>query len=419
MSQRHILVLGGGHGQLSLINRLKEQNIRVAVQDQNPHCPARSLADDFVEADTRDHIAAADAAIRYGVDAVLTTGTDQPVLAAARAAEARGCPSMFSEETALALTDKEVMKSVLTNAGVRTPKYRIAGAGSGLEVLNGLKKPFVIKPVDSQGQRGVMMLNSPDDFLRYRDESLKWSRRGRLIVEEYHRNQEITVSGWVYRGNTSIWAVTDRVTRDFPPHIGLCLAHRYPSVYAAGYNDEVKNLTLRCVEALGVYNGPIYFQFLISDSGIMVNETAGRLGGAYEDISLPPVCGTDLLGILIAGAVNGRANPDDEEFNVPLSASSFAVPLMFCHPGKVNSNGNTGQIMNFPGITSFKYLLPPGTLVRNPANSIQRAAYMVVHGESPSDVNRILKRVWPRIRVVNSEGRQSLRNTIGYALNPN
>ncbi|RKX72198.1 MAG: carboxylate--amine ligase, partial [Spirochaetes bacterium] len=223
-----VLVLGGGSGQLSLIIRLKEKNIQVVLQDRDEHCPGRILADKFVPLDTCDAPGAGDTAVRYKVDAVLTAGTDQPVLAAALAAEKRGCPSLINPETALALTDKEVMKAELNTAGIRSPEYRLAGPGDGIEALKGLRVPLVIKPVDSQGQRGVVKLETPEEFLQYRDSSLKWSRRKRLIVEEYHPNREITVSGWVYRRETHIWAVTDRVTRDFPPHIGLCLAHRYP-----------------------------------------------------------------------------------------------------------------------------------------------------------------------------------------------
>lgn len=419
MKNESCLVLGGGTGQLSLIRRLKEKGIHVVLQDRNAKCPARFMADEFVTADTCNSEAAIESARRFKVDSVLTSGTDQPVLAAARAAEERGCPTLISSETALAVTDKEIMKSALVRAGLNTPKYRFAGPGDGAVVLKGLKAPIVVKPVDSQGQRGVVRLESSRDFLRYRDASLKWSRRGRLIIEEYHPNREITVSGWVYRGETSIWAVTDRVTRDFPPHIGLCMAHRYPSAYAASHRSEIRNLTRKCVRALGIENGPLYFQFLIIASGILINETAARLGGAYEDISLPPVCGTDLNEILIGGAMKGYADPEKTEYGFPVGAASFAVPLMFCRQGRIAFTAEEKPVLSFPGVTSFRYLLAKGTVIGPPTNSVQRAAYMVVHGDSPAEVNRILRRTWPRIRLKDREGRQLIRKTLGYALNPN
>lgn len=418
MVKEKCLVLGGGQGQMTLIRRLKEKGIVVILQDRDPLCPARSLADFFVQADTTDSDSASEAAVLYKVDAVITAGTDQPVLAAAKAAAGRGCPSLLSEDCGAAVTDKETMKSRLGSAGVSMPRCRFADPGSETEVLSGLKPPYVLKPVDSQGQRGVVRLNNAEDFVIHRDSSLKWSRRKRLIVEEYHPNREITVSGWVYNGSAAIWAVTDRVTKDYSPHIGLCLAHRYPSVYAAGMEEEVYDITAKCCSALGIENGPIYFQYLITDSGILVNETAARLGGAYEDISLPPVCGKDPIELLISGSFNGKADPESKQHQVPVLAKSFSVPLMFCKPGTIATRGDRRRIVQFPGVTAFDYLLEPGILVRPPENSVQRAAYMVIHGKSPADVERTLKRVWPRVKLLDSEGRQLVRNTIGYARNP-
>ncbi len=412
------LVLGGGAGQLSLLKRLNERDIHIVLQDRNKGCPGRKLADDFVPYDTCDILEAGNTARRFKVDAVITAGTDQPVLSAAHAAESRGCPSLINSETALGVTDKEVMKALLKNSGIKTADYRMAGPEDNLDIVDGLKVPLVIKPVDSQGQRGVVKLETPEEFLKYRDSSLKWSRRKRLIIEEYHSNREITISGWVYRRKTIIWAVTDRVTRDFPPHIGLCLAHRFPSAYAASGGTEVADITRECVRALGIENGPIYFQFLLTDSGILVNETAARLGGAFEDISLPPVCGIDLLEILIGGSLSGEANPDMDEYSAPLTAGAFTVPLMFCREGKIAAIENEEKIRGIPGVTSFGYLLKEGTVIGPPTNSVQRASYLIIHGNSPTEVNRVLRRTWPGIKMTDGKGRQLIRNTIGYALNP-
>lgn len=412
------LVLGGGRGQLRLIRQMKELGIRVVLQDRNPLCTAAPLADEFVTADTRDATTAADAAKRYRVDAVLTAGTDQPVLTAAQAAAARGCPSFLSEETARAVTDKEIMKTTLVSAGLPVPRFRFAGPNDGIEILRGLQAPYVVKPVDSQGQRGVLRIEKTELFPVARDEALEWSNRKRIIVEEYHPNREITVSGWVHHGRVKIWAVTDRVTKDFLPHIGICLAHRYPSAYASGRLNETKHLVESCTATLGIQEGPLYYQFLVTDEGILINETAARLGGAYEDESLPPVCGVDPVGILINGSVNGSANPDNADFAVPINASAFAVPLMFCNPGTIAFHGSIRAVRSLTGVTAFDYLLPPKTVIETVRNSVQRAAYMVVHGPTTAAVNGTLKKAIRRTAILNFEGRNLLRNTLGYTLNP-
>lgn len=413
-----VLVLGGGSGQIPLLRRLAGKGVQIVLQDRNPACPGRSYADIFVPADTVDSEAAARIACEYRVDGVLTAGTDQPVLAAAVASEARGCPALHSPDTAHAVTDKEVMKKALTDSGIPVPEYRIVGRDDSAKDLSELSYPRVVKPVDSQGQRGVVRIDSDAMLDSARINALRFSRRGKVIVEAYHQHREVTVSGWAHRGNVRIWAVTDRVTRDFLPHIGLCISHRYPSAYAAGHEAKIIELTHRCTSALGIREGPIYYQFLVTAYGVLVNECAARLGGAYEDISLPPVCGNDPLELLIAGTLAGAADPGLSGFRKDITAGSFAVPLMFCYPGRIARQNGEAQILSLPGVTDFAFLQAPGTLISSPKNSLQRAAYLVVHGNKPSEVNRILRRALPRISITDSQGRQVLRNPLGYALNP-
>ncbi len=418
MKSLRFLMLGGGPGQLPVIRRLKASGIRVVLQDRDLSCPGAALADELVHADTCNVECAEDAALRFAVDGVLTSGTDQPVYAAARSAQKRGCPSFLNPEQALVLTDKEWMKNTLAREGIAVPRYRIISAADSRSCLNGLKAPYVVKPVDSQGQRGVLKFSDEKLFEQYKKESLVWSRRGRLVVEEYCEKREVTVSGWVYHGETSIWAISDRVTRDFDAHIGVCLAHRYPSFYGSRHEQEIRRLTNRCVHALGIEEGPIYFQFFICDDGILVNETAARLGGAYEDRSLPAVCGIDPIQMLIYGVKSGTANPDEREFAVPVSAAAFAVPMPFCRPGIVAATGSPERIRALPGVTAFEYLLRPGTLVQPIRNSVQRAAYAVIHGNNTQNLNRIVRESFARMGYYDSKGCQMLGKTPGYALNP-
>jgi len=68
-------------------------------------------------------------------------------------------------ETAKAVTNKEVMKNKFTAAEIPTVKYRILAADFLDSDLEDFNRPFVVKPLDSQGQRGVFKLNSNKSFM--------------------------------------------------------------------------------------------------------------------------------------------------------------------------------------------------------------------------------------------------------------
>ncbi len=90
--------------------------------------------------------------------------------------------------------------------------------------------------------------------------------------------------------------MTDRVTFSEDNKIGVCVSHEHPSVHIENYGDTAKRLTEKIVNAFEIENGPIYFQFLVGKEGMLVNEIACRIGGAYEDQFIPKITGFDILG---------------------------------------------------------------------------------------------------------------------------
>src|SRR6056297_4270373 len=257
-----LLIVGGGQGQLRAIRRAQQAGIRTVVSDMNPDAPGAAIADAFARADTFDLDATADAARRHGADGIATLGTDQPVLTVTRAAEQLGLPHSLSVEQALALTNKRYMKRWLDECGLPHSPYRIVGPGVQLEELEGLRPPLVLKPVDSQGQRGVVRLESAAQVVEYLPESLSYSREGYAVVEEFYPGQEITFSGWVRDGRMYPLTITDRLTKPFYPHIGVCIAHTYPSRCFAEHGAKIVDISRRIVEGFGIRQGPLYFQML-------------------------------------------------------------------------------------------------------------------------------------------------------------
>jgi biotin carboxylase len=223
-----------------------------------------------------------------------------------------------------------------------------------------------------------------------------------------------------------IWSITDRVTVTPQESLGVCLAHRYPSAHVGpgttGHTQRITDLTAEVVRAFQLGGGPIYFQMLVGERGVLVNEVAFRLGGAYEDTSLPLVTGVDVLArqlSAIQGAVASRrgdesakgspgaAGGDHTARAVPTS-SAFVVPLMFAHPGTIAELRGDEELRRRPEIAECRFLLPVGTTIRRMSNSTQRIACAVIHGADASAVNRGVDRVFDTLKVLDSAGENLL-----------
>ena len=418
MSEPRVLVLGGGSSQLSLLRRCRALGLCTILADCDPRAPGRALADGFEPASTFDSEAVLAAARRQKVQAILTAGTDQPVLVAAKAASALGLPSFLDVDTALAVTNKRVMKTRLRKLGLPSAEWVLVGRDVDELDLKGIRPPFVTKPVDSQGQRGVFRLPDARAVREVADEVLSFSQEERFLVEEYYPSLEVTVSGWVNNAVAHILTITDRVTVEEPPHIGVCFAHRYPSHLAERF-EEVISLALRVVEGFGIREGPLYFQFLVGERGVVVNELSCRLGGAYEDVFIPRVTGCDLLDLLIQGSLGRPVSPDpDPAFEPAAAARRVSVPLMFCRPGRIARLSPLASVRALPGVVAAEWLQPPGTVIRPLANSTQRVGYLVVEAADPRELNSRLDAAVSLMHVLDESGSEMLLDPRPYAHHP-
>ena len=239
-------MLGAGRHQLPLIRRAEERGIEVVVADYLPDSPGKAYASHPTMADAFDVEAVLDVAASYKVDGIITTGTDQPVVTMAEVARRLALPEIVTPRTARIATDKRVMKAVLGAAGVPTARHVVVRrADATVEGLDRLQLPLVVKPVDSQGQRGTRRVERRDDVPAALDAALAVSRRGEAVVEEFLKGREITASVWVTDGVVHPLMITDRVTYNPPPAIGIAVQHVYPSVHARDVHDELRTLLER------------------------------------------------------------------------------------------------------------------------------------------------------------------------------
>ncbi len=409
-----LMIVGGGGGQLHAIRKAQTLGIEVIVSDRDPAAPGMQIADYPAAADTFDAEATVQAARTFAADGIMTLGTDQPVLTVTRAAGRLGLPRALTEDQALIATNKRWMKPMFEGCGVPHSPYRVIDRSFRMEDLRGLRAPFVLKPVDSQGQRGVVRLDTADEVSRYLPGTLQYSREGYALVEEFYPGGEVTFSGWVRDGDVYPLTITDRRTMPFYPHIGVCIAHTYPSRFSGAWGGEIIEISRRIVRGMGIRRGPLYFQMLIGAEGIRVNEIACRIGGAYEDEFIPLLTGVDIDALQFYEALGKKAGPSLrrgferdcfglETFRYP-AGETMAVLLFFTRPMQVAGTGTAADVLKVPGVRRAAYLLAPGREVGPMRNSTGRAGYTIIKGSTKESVNRSIREAYARLEILDPAG---------------
>ena len=395
-----LLILGGGNCQLNAILLAKQKGHTVIVSDYYEDAPGKKYCDYSELASTfsiHDNI---NIARKYDIDGILTLGTDQPVYTAAKVAKQGNLPSFLDIDTAKAVTNKKIMKNLFKLNSIPTVKFVFLKKDFKDNDLEDIKFPVVIKPLDSQGQRGVYKLNDPQQIREYFDEVLSYSREEEVLVEEYYENDEITVSGWVEHDNTHVLTVTDRVTYDNYPSIGVCTAHDFPSKHFKSYGSEIIEITNKIVKSFKIHNGPIYFQMLIGNDGIKVNEIACRIGGAYEDEFIPHITEINILDMLIDFSLGINIDyAKFREYELFNNNKKLSVKLLFAKPGRIKAIGDLSLVKNLPGVIKAKINFKPSDEVKEITNATQRVGYMIIEGNNPKELNNNINRAFDNIAI--------------------
>ncbi|NLI90907.1 MAG: ATP-grasp domain-containing protein [Peptococcaceae bacterium] len=404
-----LLILGASNSQLNAIIRAKEKGHTVIVADYFEDAPGKKFSDYGELTSTFDAEGCLAVARKYKIDGILTVGTDQPVLTCAKVADELGLPFFLDVETAKAVTHKKIMKRIFKENSIPSAEYRLLKEDFKEDELNGLRFPLVIKPLDSQGQRGVYKVCSLEQLKSFLPSVLSYSRENEILAEEFYESEEITLSGWVRDNTVHILTVTDRQTISNYPHIGICIAHHFPSKYLTKSFTEIKELTQKIVKAFRIKEGPIYFQMLISSQGIKVNEIACRIGGAYEDELIPVITGVDMLDMLINHAAGQSIDYSLlENYDLTKNKSYAAVQMIFTKPGIIGRMTSMDEIMALPGAIAGRFNYHEGSKVEEIQNATQRVGYMIFQGDSLADLSNKLKQAYSRLEIGDIDGNNML-----------
>ena len=398
---KRLLVLGGGRHQVPLIRRAEERGIEVVLLDYLPDAPGRAFATHDLLQDALDIEAATATGRRLGISGVTTTGTDLAVVAMAAVAEALGLPCYLNLEGARTATDKTRMAAALGAAGLNMARKVELGPDDPPPRLP-FPFPVVVKPADSQGQRGVTTVTGASQLGAAAAGARSHSATDRVIIEEFLVGPEFTANAWMSDGETRLLAVNDRVTYNPPPVLGVAFQHVYPSKWAAGRLDESARIMATIGEAYCMRNGPLYVQMIGTESGPVVVEAAARVGGGHESAMFPLIIGEGVEDRLIDLALDGTCSPVAHDERHSDGNSSVLVNFVLGSAGQVHS---IAPLPHGDGVVDAQYYIRPGQVLGDVSNSLGRIGFFVVQGVDRRDALSVAASYYESLRVEDSSGR--------------
>ena len=290
---KKILILGAGNAQIDAIRYCKENNYEVYGCSYTNNDRGIPLLDHFKQIDIKDVEAVSKYAKEIKADVVYSVGSDIAMPTVCKVNEILGLPNFISSKTADICQNKNLLREYLGKDFVGNIEY--ISASTLKEAMMFDVYPCIMKPVDSQGQRGVYKINSKDEMEEFFNKSIEFSNSKKLIIEKYIDGPEISVNAYVEDSILKLCLVSDRIVFDELPG-GIIKEHIIPTSFANEKTvEKVRDLVERTIKKLNINNGPVYFQIKLDGENPILIEVTPRLDGCHMWNLINNYCGVDIL----------------------------------------------------------------------------------------------------------------------------
>lgn len=401
---KNLLIVSAGVEAVAAIELAKSMGLHVVVSDMNPDAPGFAVADDRLLVSTYDVDATVAAARAYheqvrSLDGVMCIASDVPLTVASVAA-ALGLPGISVESARLA-ADKLAMKQRFAADGVPIPWFSPAGSAEQLHELvatQGL--PLVIKPVDSRGSRGVLRLTPAVDLDWAFEVASGHSPTRRVMLERFLPGPQVSTESLVIEGQACTPGFSDRnyeYLERYAPHI-IENGGQLPSHLDAPTQQAVRDLVQQAAASMGIRNGVVKGDIVITDGQAYVIELAARLSGGYFCThEIPLNTGVDLVGAAIRQALGERVDPKEltPKWNRPV-----AQRYLFPSPGVVRAVEGADRFAGYPDVAYLEIRAKPGDRIGPVDSHPARAGVVITTGETVDSAVSMAKIVVDGIQVL-------------------
>ena len=373
MTDTVVFILGGGIMQLPAIKSAKEMGWTTIVADGNALVPGRKIAGYFENIDLKDTEGIIKTALDYknkiGLDGVFTAGTDFSELVA-RVADAAVLPGI-KIESAIKASNKLKMRQAFKKYGVNSPGFISVISAADLNCKNleveKINFPVVVKPVDNMGSRGIRKVENCSQLGNAVTKALKFSRSGRVIIEEYLDGPEFSIDAVIYKGEITICGFAARHIY-FPPYF-IEMGHTLPAKLDKKRYMEIISTFKSAVQALGLTEGTAKGDIKYSRGKAYVGELAARLSGGYmSGWTYPYSSGVELTKAALKIAVGMDPGKLKSKWNKTSAERAF-----ISIPGQIKHIYGLEGVKNDLNVKDIFLRVSTGDNIYFPENNVEKA----------------------------------------------
>ncbi len=325
MRQKKILLLGGNAVQLTCTLAAKAEGYHVISVDYLPDNPAHKYADEYHNVSTIEKEKVLELAKKLQIDGIVSYASDVSAPTAAYVAEALGLPTN-PYNSVMIMTHKDLFRKFMRENGFPMPEgATFAVYEDALAFFRTVRKPVMVKPIDSSGSKGVSKVYTEEEFRDAWEEALSYSLSKNVIVERFIERIGYQIDGdiFVIDGKIRFWGICDQHHDPDVPFTPAGLS--YPPTQGLRYQDRAKELIERLFALLGMHMGAYNVEYIVGDDDeVYIIEIGPRNGGNMITDAIFAATGVNLAKYTVRQAVGDDVS-DLAQAEPKCCASSYII----------------------------------------------------------------------------------------------
>ena len=389
-----MLIIGAGDFQLPLVQRAA-QRYEVALAAPEIGAAFQPYLTYSLLTDVRNQAEILRFARDLEVCGVITDQTDIAVRTVAYVAQELGLPGI-GYETSCLFTDKRLMREKLAQLGIpQLPNRTVYSLREAEDYYAQLGGEVILKPLDTQGSRGVQRCSCWPELERKYPETSRWSSDGGVIIERFATGREFVVEGLALDGVFRNLICGDTHYFDLPDAFAA-KSRIFPTTAEPELAERVCALNTQIITGFGLKQGITHSEFIMDGDQVYLMETAARGGGVYISSDLihlsTGLCTEDFL-LDIAEGVRTEL-PALLPQQCVCGYMAFFIPV-----GTVKSVRGVARVQALPWVHRNQLdWLRPGYTVQANTDKTSRLA-IILSASSQEELQRRMERVRSLLQV--------------------
>lgn len=389
---KKIMILGAGTYQVPLIKTAKRLGIHTIVVSIPGNYPGFELADKIYYENTTDYDKILEIAREEQIDGIVTAGTDVAVITIGKVCDELGL-SGLSFQAAQIAANKLLMKTRYEEHNVRTAKFREIplNADDVADRIASLNFPLIFKSVDSSGSRGIVRVDSFEEFDAAIQNVRENTRSDYYIVEEFIEGEEFGAQAFVYRGEVVF--ILPHGDYVFQGDTGVPIGHFAPYALEPSIIEDAREQLTAAIKAMELDNCAINADFILKDGKTYVLEIGGRSGATCLAELVSIYYGFDYYEKILRSALGEDITFECEQCAVP----NASMLLMSDKDGKILSQSNHNP--KNPDIYEIQFDYKPGDPVHKFHVGPHRIGHVITKGETLNEAVDTLQEALKHIEI--------------------